>query len=97
MALQASSYEQELDTIRLLIACGADVDVITDKYGTALQAAALKEPDLKAVRLLLDNGAHVNARGKYGIALQRAARHGNIQDVTLTPQNKLIDPAEPDF
>jgi hypothetical protein len=45
------------------MAHGAEANVIAGKYGNALQAAALKGPDLKAMQLLLDNGTDVNARG----------------------------------
>ncbi|KAF7966438.1 hypothetical protein HWV62_38376 [Athelia sp. TMB] len=56
-----------------LITCGADINALGGKWGTALQAAS-HENHLAICQLLLEKGADVNATGgKYGTALQVAS------------------------
>ncbi|KAL6692009.1 ankyrin repeat-containing domain protein [Trichoderma pleuroticola] len=55
---------------QLLIDCGADVNIVGESHGTALQRAAYKGC-LNMVKLLLENGADVTIQGgTYGNALQ---------------------------
>ena len=60
---------------RLLVEAGADLNIVTGKHGTALQAAALKG-DSGLVELLLAHGARIdvmdNTTSKYGHALVAA-------------------------
>jgi ankyrin repeat protein len=69
----------------LLINNGAEVNELSPagKRGTALQEAAWKVHKAIA-KLLLDNGADVNAQGgEYGNALQAAARQANQEIIKL--------------
>ena len=47
--------------VRLLMSCGADVNVQGDRYGNALRAAA-SEGNEAVVRLPVDSGTDVSAR-----------------------------------
>ena len=56
-------------------------------YGNALQAASFRGNEV-IVRLLLENGAEVDAMGgEYGYALQAASLHGNEVIVRLLLKN----------
>ncbi|EPE09633.1 ankyrin repeat protein [Ophiostoma piceae UAMH 11346] len=69
--------------VRLLIESGADVNIHSGYYGTALQAAADNGHE-KIVRLLIESGADVNIQsGYYGTALQAAAKNGHEETVRL--------------
>ncbi|UPL00088.1 hypothetical protein LCI18_011022 [Fusarium solani-melongenae] len=64
-----------LNTIRVLLEKGADVNWQGGAYGCALQAAAANYR-LENVKLLLKHGADVNAQcGHYGNSLTAVARH----------------------
>ncbi|RSM16134.1 hypothetical protein CDV31_004597 [Fusarium ambrosium] len=66
---------QGLNTIRVLLEKGADVDWQGGAYGCALQAATANYR-LENVRLLLKHGADVNAQcGHYGNSMTAVARH----------------------
>ncbi|RMJ15462.1 hypothetical protein CDV36_004852 [Fusarium kuroshium] len=66
---------QGLNTIRVLLEKGADVNWQGGAYGCALQAATANYR-LENVRLLLKHGADVNAQcGHYGNSLTAVARH----------------------
>ncbi|KAJ4034165.1 hypothetical protein NW758_011123 [Fusarium oxysporum] len=82
-ALQAASYEGNLEVVQLLLDQGADVNAQGGEYGNALQAASLRG-NLEIVQLLLDKGVDVNAQGGYlGNALQAASSEGNLEVVQL--------------
>ncbi|RSL74566.1 hypothetical protein CEP53_000140 [Fusarium sp. AF-6] len=71
----AACNVQGLNTIRVLLEKGADVNWQGGAYGCALQAATANYR-LENVRLLLKHGADVNAQcGHYGNALTAVARH----------------------
>lgn len=66
---------QGLNTIRVLLEKGADVNWQGGAYGCPLQAAAANYR-LENVKLLLKHGADVNAQcGHYGNSLTAVARH----------------------
>jgi hypothetical protein len=73
--LQAAAYYSHEQTLRLLLAAGADVNIQGGEYGNALQAAvASPSADIKIVGRLISADANVNAQGgKFGSALFAAA------------------------
>ena len=76
------------ETIKYLLGCGMDVNIIGGHVTTPLQAAAFSG-HTEAVRLLLDHGAdvdHLNLTNGFGNALQAAAARGH-EDVV----NMLLD------
>ncbi|KAF7968339.1 hypothetical protein HWV62_30927 [Athelia sp. TMB] len=61
-----------------LINCGADINALGGRWGTALQAASL-ENHLAICQLLLARGAEANAMGgRYGTALQAASHENHL-------------------
>ena len=85
-AIQAASYNGDEDTVRSLIAVGADCNLIGGEYGSALGAASFKGHE-SVVQLLLENGAHVNAPGgRYAnaIALACVLGHEGIAKILIT-------------
>ena len=63
-----------------LLGRGADVNLVGGRYGTALQAALVGR-SRSIVKLLLENGADVNARGTYRSALQAALSDFNGHEI----------------
>ena len=90
--LRSAAIEGRSDTVRALLANGADVNA-TDRYGwTPLMLAALASHD-DTVQTLLANGAHVNAKGNGGAtALIWAATLGHTDIV----QRLVVDGADVD-
>lgn len=79
----AASLANSIDTIRLLLAKGADPDIATANRQTPLMAAAALG-SVDAVRLLLDADAAVDAKNGAGeTALMLAAGDGNPDAVAL--------------
>ncbi len=77
--------ESDLKRAQKLIAKGADVNQ-QNSYGYSALFLAAASGDTKIVKLLLDAGANVNARGPTGSALARAAQQGNPEIVRLLLQ-----------
>ena len=76
-ALQAASFSNNDQIIRMLLDQGADVNVQGGGYGNALQAASFEGHE-KVMQILLDQGADVNAQGgPYDNALQAASAQGH--------------------
>ena len=75
------------ETVKLLLANGADVNAVDKKGRTALMIAA-QEGRTKMVKLLLANGADVNAANTFGkTALSIATRRGDGALVELLKAN----------
>jgi ankyrin repeat protein len=64
-ALLSATTGEKLDTMRALIAAGADVNAAY-RRGHRILAAAAKKGNIDAVRLLLEYGADVSARDPWG-------------------------------
>ena len=65
LALLSAAGTDKVDTMRALIALGADVNA-THSRGHRMLAVAAKEGNIDAVRLLLRHGADVDARDAWG-------------------------------
>lgn len=79
-ALEHAAYKGNIETARILLRNGADVNLLSEAgdYGSALAAAAY-QGNGKLCQLLIEHGADVNADlkvGKYGSALAAAASEG---------------------
>ncbi|KAF5320212.1 hypothetical protein D9758_017613 [Tetrapyrgos nigripes] len=86
-ALQAASWEGNVDIVKLLLENGADANAQGGRYGNALQAASW-QGNVDIVKLLLENGADVNAQGgPYGNALQAASYGEDVDMVKLLLEN----------
>jgi len=76
-----------VESARVLLEYGADVNAQGGDYGTALQAASYGGHD-RVVQRLLENGADVNAQGgHYGTALQAASYGGDDRVVQRLLEN----------
>ncbi len=75
------------ETMKVLLEHGADVNVKSNKVGTALMGAALAG-DLRMVQALLDRGADVQARlqetNKSAVTI--AEKHGHAEIARLLRQ-----------
>ncbi|KAB8264241.1 ankyrin repeat-containing domain protein [Aspergillus pseudonomiae] len=82
-ALYYASETGQLQSVRILLARGANPNARGPMYGSAIQAAAHYGSE-EIVQTLLDAGAQVNAQGGYhGNALQAAARYGQLHLVQM--------------
>ena len=70
-----------LDTIRYLLAHGADVDALDNDYATPLHLAS-REGSVKGARLLLEHGANVHLEDKMGRTPFQAAEEGGRRNIT---------------
>lgn len=81
--LHLAAKEQEEGVVRFLLEKGAKVDNVSDRYGTALIAAA-EGGDVSIAKLILAKCADVNATGgRFHTALQAAVSEGNSEMVDL--------------
>ena len=89
LGLVTNSIAFELQKIKSLIECGADVNLCVEyegnalTYGTPLIAAVAKDdsPDAEGVKVLIRHGANINKVakiGSYGTALIAASQTGKI-------------------
>lgn len=65
-ALIASAHSNHLEVVKMLVAKGANVNVVDLKYGAAPLLYAVRFQNLDMVRHLLDHGARVNVEDKRG-------------------------------
>lgn len=85
--MNAVQYGGSVETIKLLLKKGADLNAKDNDGWHPLQLAA-KRGDVEIVRLLLENGAKVNATNDYGAtALESAAYRGYVDIVKLLVEN----------
>lgn len=84
----AARYEKSYDIAKYLIDKGADVNAkTTDKRNTALTVAIRNNSNpQKIITTLLEHGADVNAKDKYG---NTALMHTILDSFNLSKQNKL--------
>jgi ankyrin repeat protein len=87
-ALHAAAQAGKVDIVRrLLDREGVDVNLVAGKYGHILQATCKPRSSVSVnfmgcLRLLVERGSDVNARGgKFETALQCAARYGHLDAV----------------
>ncbi|KAK7433683.1 hypothetical protein VKT23_020630 [Stygiomarasmius scandens] len=81
LSIHDEAYSGHLHVVKFLVEVGADVNAVGGRYGTTLQAAALRG-HLDVVKFLHEKGADVNAVvGEYGTALQAAAYWGHLDVV----------------
>ncbi|KAJ7269695.1 hypothetical protein C8J57DRAFT_1227412 [Mycena rebaudengoi] len=74
---------EDVETIQLLLAAGADANAHNERHGTVLRAASCNG-HVEAVRLLLENGAELDAHDEeHGTALHGAAEYGRVEAVRL--------------
>jgi ankyrin repeat protein len=65
-ALIASAHSNHLEVVRMLVAKGANVNVVDLKYGATALRYAVRFQNLDMARLLLEHGARVNVEDKHG-------------------------------
>jgi len=83
LALRKAVTQGDLETVKSLIADGADVNAKYGKRGTALYLA-IKSGHTDVARLLIDKGADVNAKvGRWFTPLHLAARFGQTDIAEL--------------
>lgn len=71
------------ETIKVLLAAGADIENAYEQGWTALLTAAYRNKN-KALRVLLDAGAKVNIKTKEGFTpIYAAAQEGNLEGVQM--------------
>lgn len=82
-ALHWAASEGNLETVRLLLSKGANVNSLTEPDSSTPLMAAASNGYADIVNLLLDNQADVNASDDHGTtALQSAAAHGHLSVVS---------------
>ncbi|KAF2224387.1 hypothetical protein BDZ85DRAFT_216344, partial [Elsinoe ampelina] len=80
--LVAALFKRHEGVARQLLDAGADIELIDEVFGTALQCAA-SSGNFAIVELLIEKGADINRANSYGTALQQAARDGHLEVVKL--------------
>ena len=82
-ALQWAAYQDDLETVELLIGAGAELDAANDYGVTALSLACTNRSD-PMVRMLLEAGANPNVSQSTGeTVLMTCARTGSLASVRL--------------
>ena len=77
--LKWAMFEDKLETFKLLLEKGANVNSSAGAFGTVIVEASF-HGKVEFVKLLLEHGADLNANGEYGTAL-RAARKAHYLDI----------------
>lgn len=92
IAASCSALNSQEEVVELLLKRGADPNIPAGDHGTALSSASLLGFE-GVVRLLLDGGADVNARGRLGTALQMARVYDKrpVEQLLLARGAKEID------
>jgi hypothetical protein len=87
--LHSAAYCEDLEMVRVLLNCGANVNAKDDFGFTPLDFASLgRFSDPSVVRLLLDHGANPNVQAQHGITpLYRAAKYGRIEIARLLAEH----------
>jgi len=87
--LHAASSEGHLETARILLDRGADIDITASFLDRTPLCIARNGGHLGVMRLLLDYGANVNARnGGLGLLLHYASVDGEAEVIRLLMQHK---------
>jgi len=85
--LMAAVLFSQVPMVEFLLARGADVDAKKDVHGWTGLWHAISEGNLSLAKVLVDNGADVNARDEYGKTLLVYARwRGNAEIIQLLEQ-----------
>lgn len=80
--LYYTSVARLLESVKMILDSGADINTLGGDYGTALIAASSRGY-FEIVQLLLERGAHMNTTSSYGTALEAASFSGHIQILKL--------------
>ncbi len=86
-ALYFTAQQGDIDSARILLNAGADVNAPNEEYGSAM-IIALKSGHENMARFLLDNGANPDARDAWGISALHYALHKGVLIInTFRPAN----------
>ena len=80
--LYYASGARLLESVKMLLDSGADINALGGFHGTALNAASSRGY-VEIVHLLLERGAHMHTTSSYGTALEAASSSGRIEIVQL--------------
>jgi ankyrin repeat protein len=81
--LHIATNQGDIDTVKALIANGANINAVTNFWHTPLHYA-VNRSGFEIVKILLENGAKVNALSNFDYApLHYAANHGRIKIAEL--------------
>ncbi|KXH41389.1 hypothetical protein CNYM01_04046 [Colletotrichum nymphaeae SA-01] len=99
-ALSLAAVRNDLDTMKVLIGKGANVNPenLNDSYGSPL-ASAVSRGRVESARFLLENGANVNDQfryGNYGCPLIAAICGGELECIRLLLERKADVNATPE-
>jgi ankyrin repeat protein len=90
--LMFAAQQGDLDSTRLLLQNGADINAIAPKYGSALTVASASRHENLAI-FLVDSGADSNVADGDGIAPLHYAVGRGIADITAVAPTAAFDPA----
>src|SRR5260370_35611643 len=78
--------ESSLETARLLVNCGANVNATEDDYGDTPLHAAAQSGYCDITELLDESGTRIDVRNKYEqTSLHASSRYGHAGDARLLP------------